>query len=101
MADSNTTPIPLGDIDAPIDAEHIGASPTFNAGYGNNVQDGAFMDDDKIGRSIHGRIQVPNYMDTDSGEPGSVFYYDPSDSDDLPDRKARLDNPGRWKRREK
>jgi hypothetical protein len=36
-------------------------------------------------RAILGTFEVPNYLDTDSGEPGSAFFYDTPD-DGLPDR---------------
>ncbi len=38
-----------------------------------------------IKKRIHGKITVPNYMNTFSGRPGSRFYYGPDD-DELPDR---------------
>lgn len=40
---------------------------------------------DEISREITGSFQVPNYLDSDDGGPGSSFYYDTPD-DGLPDR---------------
>jgi hypothetical protein len=39
----------------------------------------------EIAREVSGTFQVPNYLDTDDGGPGSGFFYDEPD-DGLPDR---------------
>lgn len=39
-----------------------------------------------ISRQVEGTYVVPNYLDSDDGGPGSSYYYDPADNDELPDR---------------
>tara|TARA_R110002110_G_scaffold330339_1_gene541594 strand:- start:10081 stop:12249 length:2169 start_codon:yes stop_codon:yes gene_type:complete len=48
----------------------------------DGCQDG---EDEQMSRQISGTFQVPNYLDSDSGAPGSSFFYDTPD-DGLPDR---------------
>lgn len=42
-------------------------------------------EDEQIAREVMGTYQVPNFLDSDSGAPGSAFYYGSPD-DGLPDR---------------
>jgi len=42
-------------------------------------------EDEQISREITGTFQIPNFLNTDSGEPGSGFFYD-TPNDGLPDR---------------
>lgn len=48
----------------------------------DGCQDG---EDEQIARQISGTYQVPNFLDSDDGGPGSSFFYDTPD-DGLPDR---------------
>jgi hypothetical protein len=54
----------------------------FNPCGDDGCQDG---EDEQMSRQISGTFQVPNYLNSDTGGPGSGFYYDTPD-DGLPDR---------------
>jgi hypothetical protein len=54
----------------------------FTACDSDGCKDGQ---DDEISRQVSGTFMVPNYLDSDTGGPGSKFFYDSPD-DGLPDR---------------
>jgi len=54
----------------------------FNACGNDGCQDG---EDEEMSRQVSGTFQVPNFLNSDAGGPGSGFYYGMPD-DGLPDR---------------